>query len=69
MIRRGFIFKAQYRATQAKPRMFFLIGFPPRALEKKVQSGESHIRPTRRDLTSFSGLTFHTSSSKCFVLG
>jgi hypothetical protein len=59
---RGFTAFAQRTATQASPRTRGLTGFPPFAFEKCLQSGESHISPTRRPRHASTGSTFQTSS-------
>ena len=46
MITRGRTVPAQRRTIQARPLICLSTGFPPLALEKCLQSGDAHSRPT-----------------------
>ena len=69
MMTLGLHLAAQRSVTQARPRIFFSTGLPPLALEKCLQSGGSHTRPTGRLLVTLIGSTSHTLSHRCVVCG
>ena len=68
-ITRGRTASAHLTTTHESPRISFLTGTPPRALEKCVQSGEAHRMPTFCPAQTSFGSTAKTSSCKCRVQG
>lgn len=66
---RGRTARAQRMTTQASPRISFERGAVPLALEKWVQSGLNHARPTGREPHASRGSTSRMFSQKCLVPG
>ena len=61
----GFARCAQSTTTHARSRICFWTGLPPLALEKCLQSGENHPRPTSLPSITSRGSTCQIFSDKC----